>query len=144
LIPSISHRTSRCLNPLKGKWDRGPEPTGPIQKSVGLECGQPFIPFAELVNVRPGIPETFCLVLKDNEDPCYAFIAYSYFYNFKNPDWQLPLGKFIVEVEVRCRNSKSSQSSLSKTKEAMFRMSRFQSWTASKKREVAGASPLRN
>jgi len=65
-----------------------------------------LIPASELINIRPGIPETFCLVVKDNEEPCYAFNAYSYFYNFKNPNWRLPIGKYIAEVTVRSGNIK--------------------------------------
>lgn len=91
---------------LKGKWDRGPEPTGPIQRGGWSRVWPALIPFAEVLNVRPGIPETFCLVVKNNEDPFYAFNAHSYFYNYKNPNWRLTLGKYIVEVEVRSGNVK--------------------------------------
>jgi hypothetical protein len=86
---------------LAGKWDRGPEPLGPMKKNYLAQVWPSLIPFAEHVNVRPGIPEPFCLVVKDNEEFCYAFGCESYFYNFKNPKWQLPLGEFIVEVEIK-------------------------------------------
>jgi len=91
---------------LKGKWDRGPEPTGPVQRGGWSRVWPALIPFAELVNIRAGIPEPFCLVIKDNEAPFYAFNAYSYFHNYKNPNWQLPLGRYIAEVEVRSGNAK--------------------------------------
>jgi len=92
---------------LKGKWDRGPEPLGPVQKGGWAKIWPALIPFSEIVDVRPDIPETFCLVVKDSEEPCYAFNGESYFYKkLKNPNWKLPLGKFIAKVKVRCGNVK--------------------------------------
>jgi hypothetical protein len=93
---------------LTGKWDRGPEPIGPIIN------GQPtpmpsLIPFAERINIRKKTPEPFCVVIKDNQAECYAFNCTSYFHGFKNGNWQLPLGDFIVEVEVRSGNAEKRQ-----------------------------------
>lgn len=92
---------------LKGKWDRTPEPIGPIQNGGKSSVWPAFVPFSELVNIRPDIPETFCLIVKDNENFCYAFNAKSYFYNYKNPKWQLPIGQFIAEVEIRSGNTRT-------------------------------------
>jgi len=91
---------------LIGKWDRGPEPLGPITEDHLSAVWPSLIPFGEHVNIRPGIPESFCLVVKDKEDSCYAFSGESYLYNYKNPKWQLPLGNFIVDVEIKSGNAK--------------------------------------
>ncbi|MHA1833282.1 MAG: hypothetical protein ACTSV7_04770, partial [Candidatus Baldrarchaeia archaeon] len=101
---------------LNGKWDRGPEPLGPVEKEGKSKIWAGLIPASELINIRPGIPETFCLVVKDNEEPCYAFNAYSYFHNFKNPNWQLPVGKYIAEVTIKSGNIKKTSKFLVENK----------------------------
>jgi hypothetical protein len=68
-----------------------------------------LIPFAERINIRKKTPEPFCVVIKDNQAECYAFNCTSYFHGFKNGNWQLPLGDFIVEVEVRSGNAEKRQ-----------------------------------
>jgi hypothetical protein len=92
---------------LKGKWDRGPEPLGPLKKGGRADLWPALFPFGELVNVRPNIPETFCLLVKDNEDFVYAFGMPSYLQNFKHPAWKLPLGKFTAEVVIMSGNVKN-------------------------------------
>jgi len=62
------------------------------------------------------MPETFCVVVKDNQSECYAFNCDSYFHVFKKPSWQLPIGDFIVEVEVRSGNAEKKQQFLLKNK----------------------------
>ncbi len=64
-----------------------------------------LIPSALRTDLRPGIPDSFCLVIKDKEDCCYAFGAESYLWGFKNPKWELPLGDFIAEIEIRSGNA---------------------------------------
>lgn len=91
---------------LKGKWDRAPEPLGPLQPNFFSQVWPALIPFGEQTNVRPNLPEAFCIVVKDNEDYCYAFGGESYLHNYKKPEWRLPLGDFILEVEIRSGNSR--------------------------------------
>lgn len=86
---------------LVGKWDRGPEPLGPLTSGLQTPVMPSLIPFSARVNLRPGMPDPFCLVIKDKEDPCYAFAGESYLHNFKNPLWQIPPGDCTVEVNVR-------------------------------------------
>jgi len=108
LYISIKDKGGKKLFDLKGKWDRGPEPLGPIQPGGWSQIWPSLIPLTELVNVRPGIPETFCLVVKENnQKECYAFNAQSYFHNYKNPKWQLQLGEFIAEIDLRGGNAKT-------------------------------------
>jgi len=103
---SFKDASGKQLFSLKGKWDRGPEPLGPIRKDYMSEIWPSLIPFGEHVNIKQGIPESFCLVVKDNEEPCYAFSGESYLYNYKNPKWKLSLGDFILEVEIKSGNAK--------------------------------------
>jgi len=116
LYISFKEKDGRKLFALKGKWDRGPEPLGPILERGLSQLWPSLIPLTELVNVRPGIPETFCLVIKDNEEQCYAFNAYSYFYNYKNPEWQLGRGEFVAEIDLKSGNAKAFSKFLIKNK----------------------------
>lgn len=111
---SFKGMNGKELFSLTGKWDRGPEPLGPIKKGYISAVWPSLIPFGERVNIRPAIPETFCIVVKDKEDPCYAFSGESYLFNYKNPKWQLPLGNFIVDVEIKSGNAKKASKLLLK------------------------------
>ena len=90
---------------LPGKWDRSPEPLGPIQPGGGTQIWPSLSAIGGLVNIRPNIPERFCIVIKGNEEACYAFNSDSYFYAFRNPKWILEQGRFFVDVEVRGGNA---------------------------------------
>jgi hypothetical protein len=100
---------------LRGKWDSGPEPIGPIIHGQATPMPA-LIPFAERTNIRKDIPEPFCIVIKDNQPECYAFNCDSYFHGFKNRAWQLPIGNFIVEVEVKSGNANKRQQFLLRNK----------------------------
>jgi hypothetical protein len=113
---SFKDSSGKELFCVTGKWDRGPEPLGPIGKNYMSQVWPSLIPFGERVNIRPGISESFCVVVKDNEDYCYAFGGESYLYNYKNPKWQLPLGEFIMEVVIKSGNAKRSSKFLLRNK----------------------------
>jgi hypothetical protein len=90
---------------LKGKWDSLPEPTGAIQ-ATGLSSIFPaFIPLSEKLTIGTDDGDTFCILVKDNEDSFYAFNARSYLHNYKNPRWALPLGEYFVDVELKCEET---------------------------------------
>ena len=46
----------RELFSLTGKWDRGPEPLGPLTNTYLSTVWPSLIPFSEQVNIRPDIP----------------------------------------------------------------------------------------
>lgn len=90
---------------LTGKWDRSPEPLGPLQPEGGTQLWPSLSAIGNLINIRPGLPETFCIVIKGNEVNSYAFNSDSYFYGFKNPHWVLTQGTYYVDVEIRGGNA---------------------------------------
>lgn len=94
---------------LNGKWDRLPEPLGPIQAGGFSSVWPALIPYTETLSIRPGDSETFCLMLKDSEDPCYAYNARSYLHNYKNPQWQLPVGEYLVDVDIKSENARKHE-----------------------------------
>jgi hypothetical protein len=84
---------------LKGKWDSGPEPIGPMVNGQFTPMPS-LMPFAERINIRRKMPETFCVAIKDNQAECYAFNCESYFFGFKKPNWQLPIGTYLIDVQI--------------------------------------------
>lgn len=103
---------------IKGKWDKGPQPLIPLAiqldniKSNIVVQHYPydsFIPFSEVLNIRPKIPESFCIIMKySGENECYAFSAWSYIKGYakglKVDNWKLNKGKYIAEVEIKGGN----------------------------------------
>ncbi len=104
---SFKSHGGKKLFSLNGKWAGGPQPLGPLQKSGRARVWPALKPLSERTSLKEGDSERFCLVIKDSEPYCYAFNADSYgFKKYKNPQWRLPKGKFIAEVEVRADNAK--------------------------------------
>lgn len=99
---------------LNGKWDKLPEPLGPVGAGGLSRIWPALIPYTENLSIVASDSQTFCLVLKDNEDPCYAYNAHSYLYRYKNPQWQLPIGEFFVYVDITGENTKKHSSFLVK------------------------------
>ena len=97
---------------VNGKWDRGPQPLlyAPVPKrilpngeieTVVAEFPHDFlVPFAEVIDIHPKMPESFCVVIKyENEEECYAFSSWSYLKGrgHKVNEWKLNIGKYIIE-----------------------------------------------
>jgi len=107
---------------IKGKWDRSPEPLIPLSFQMGTHSpkiiiqeypNSSLIPFSEILNIRPNIPDNFCLIMKYNDEKeCYGFSAWNYLKGYNNGlrvnDWKIGIGKFIVEIEVRGANAHKS------------------------------------
>lgn len=106
ILLTFKDAVGKELFSLKGKWDRGPALLGPLQQNLPPQVWPALIPFGEQTNVRPNVPESFCIVVKDNEDCCYAFNGESYLFGYKRPEWRLPLGDFILDVEIRSGNTR--------------------------------------
>ena len=107
--------TGKQLFEVNGKWDRGPQPLlyAPVPKRI-LPNGEIeivrgefphdfLVPFAEVIDIHPKMPESFCVVIKyGNEEECYAFSSWSYLKGkgHKVNEWKLNIGKYIIEVEL--------------------------------------------
>jgi len=100
---------------VNGKWDRGPQPLlyapvprrilpdGTVETAIGEFPHDFLIPFAEVLDIHPKIPETFCILLKyENEDECYAFSSWSYLRGrgHRVDEWRLNAGEYIAEIEL--------------------------------------------
>src|SRR3972149_11754182 len=100
---------------VSGKWDRGPQPLlyAPVPKqilpngkieTVVHEFPHDFlVPFAEVMDIHPNMPENFCIIVKyENEDECYGFSAWSYIKGegHRVKDWKLDIGGYIAEGEL--------------------------------------------
>ena len=109
---------------LSGKWDFGPEPVIHIPVFIQLNNGniirrleespQGFlVPFSEVIDIHPDSIETFCLLLKyDNEVSCWGFSAWGYIRSANRdhrvPDWELNLSNIQAEVSITYSGSKST------------------------------------
>ncbi|MCW7080169.1 MAG: hypothetical protein OCU16_03625 [Candidatus Methanospirare jalkutatii] len=107
--------TGKQLFEVNGKWDRGPQPllyalvpkrilpNGEI-RTVRDEFPHDFlVPFAEVIDIHPKMPESFCVVIKyENEEECYGFSSWSYLKGrgFRVNEWKLNIGEYIIEVEL--------------------------------------------
>ena len=95
---------------LPVKWDSRPEPVkfeivehAGVREIATVGIVEPaLIPMAEFTDINPQSEETFCILLKyNNESKAYAFNASSYLYpDLRNPAWELSFGTYDVEVEV--------------------------------------------
>lgn len=100
--------TKKQLFMVNGKWDRGPQPLlyapvptqilpdGKIETVIGEFPHDFLIPFAEVIDIHPNIPESFCIVVKyENEEECYGFSSWSYLKGkgHRVNDWKLDIGK---------------------------------------------------
>jgi hypothetical protein len=108
---------------VHGKWDRGPQPliytpvpirvlpNGTVKTKIG-ETRQDFlIPFAEVIDVHPGMPESFCVLVKyEGEQECYAFGAWSYIKgDGLKVDEKLGMGEYILQVELMYSGKRSKR-----------------------------------
>jgi len=111
---------------LNGKWDFGPEPIIHIPVFTQLKNGnivrhleespQGFlVPFSEVIDIQPDSAETFCILLKyDNEVSCWGFSAWGYIRSpnrdHRVPEWELNLSNVRAEVSINYSGSKSTTS----------------------------------
>lgn len=109
--------SKKPLFEVNGKWDRGPQPLlyapvplrvlsdGRIETKVHEFPHDFLIPFSEVLDVYPSIPEPegFCIAVKyNNEQECYAFSSWSYLkgVGHRVNEWKLNSGEYAVEIEL--------------------------------------------
>ena len=87
------------------RWGRSPEPV-PIQVSLGestLLMYNPLVPLLQRMDVHPGETEIVNVAAKfDSDDECYGWTNDNYFSDplWRNPDWRLPKGRFLVRITI--------------------------------------------
>jgi len=89
---------------IPAKWDFTPQPIAPGSYSPDLR----LFPETELLDINPRLDESFCLCMKfEGEDDVYAFNAHSYFFPglYRNPDFRLGKGEYLVRVILNAANA---------------------------------------
>ncbi len=116
---SIKQQDGKKLFNFTGKWSEPMilEPLGPIKAGGYQELWPQLMPLTKIKNLIPNKQEPFCLIIKDdNQKECYAWSAESYLHNHKNPDWELELGTYAVEIELIGGNAKAFSKFMIKNK----------------------------
>jgi hypothetical protein len=92
---------------MEGRWAGSPEPV-PIQ-IVSADGHQMSIldtqrlTVESRIDISPGESEFLDVAVRiEEEDICYGWNNESYFYNWRHPRWQLPKGRYLVQVTVIC------------------------------------------
>ena len=117
----VDAKTKKQLFKVSGKWDRGPQPllyapvperilpTGEIETSVREFPHDFLVPFAEVLDVHPAMPEGFCIIVKyDGQNECYAFSTLGYLRGggHRVPEWKLDLGEYHAIIELKYSGGK--------------------------------------
>jgi hypothetical protein len=92
------------------RWPQGGDPTLPLVTPDGyfVVDGKPVVMFdpqrlglATRVNISPGESQKFDVVARfDDEDECYGWSNDSYIEGWRNPDWKLDKGRYLVKVTI--------------------------------------------
>jgi hypothetical protein len=106
---TFKDQNETILFSISGKWDRSPEPLEPILPENMSSFFPSLIPLDEQINIRPNVPETFCIIVMDSNGECYAFNSVSYAHMFTNPNWQLTEGTYYLIVDIRGGNISHSE-----------------------------------
>lgn len=103
----LTYRTEQGeeLFSIYGKWDRSPEPLSELDDEGRVRYWPSLSAIGNLVNIRKDIPESYCIGIKGNETAFFAFNSDSYgFPFFRNPNWRLDTGHYLLDVEIRGAN----------------------------------------
>ncbi len=58
-------------------------------------------------NCHPSVPETIDVVARfDNDKECYGWTTENYLYQWRNPSWKIPKGRYLVVITVETSGEK--------------------------------------
>jgi hypothetical protein len=98
--------------PMPARWASSPEPIANQIIDHNQNVQFYILDFARpttesRIDVYPGEEQVLDLAVRfDGEPDCYGWNNYSYFYNWRNPDWKLPSGRYLVRVTVTSSGQK--------------------------------------
>ncbi|MEW6487772.1 MAG: hypothetical protein AB1578_07645 [Thermodesulfobacteriota bacterium] len=97
---------------MPGRWSGSTEPI-PMQFVLGGQAGYLLDPtrftVTSEVDIQPGETKRLDIAARfDDEDCCFGWSNLSYLSNpvWRNPDWKLPPGRYLVKVTVVCSGEK--------------------------------------
>lgn len=100
---------------MRLRWSGSPEPV-PITFQVNNQIGQIFDPLRisleSSVDIHTGESWNSDVAAKfDDEEECYGWTNENYFSDpvWRNPDWQLPKGRYLVNLEIITAGNKYSR-----------------------------------
>jgi hypothetical protein len=100
------------LPEMLGRWAGTPEPLVPIVINGKLELAVSMIYARDYIDIPSGSKTTLDVALKlDGDEQCYGWNNESYTKrDFRNKDWELDRGVYIVEVRVNTNGREFNQS----------------------------------
>lgn len=96
------------------RWVRSPEPIANQIISLDGKVQFHILDFARAatesrIDVYPGEEEVLDVAVRfDGEAECYGWNNDSYLYNWRNPNWKLPRGRYLVKVVITSSGRKCS------------------------------------
>jgi hypothetical protein len=96
------------------RWVRSPEPIANQIISLDGKVQFHILDFARAatesrMDVYPGEEEVLDVAVRfDGETDCYGWNNDSYLYNWRNPNWKLPRGRYLVKVVITSSGRKCS------------------------------------
>jgi hypothetical protein len=101
---------------MAARWSASPQPV-PLQFRLGDAVAQILdvnrLNVASVIDVPPGESESMGVVGRFDDDmDCFGWSNESYFSNppWRNPDWKLSIGSYLIRVTVRASGEKCSES----------------------------------
>jgi hypothetical protein len=96
---------------MVGRWCETPEPVE-LQIIDGQIMWGPSNRTCDYVDIAPGTTSTLDVVFKyDGEDNCYGWNNEAYRHKeWRNPEWELSRGRYLVKVKVKTGGREFSQS----------------------------------
>lgn len=100
---------------MAARWSASPQPV-PMQIRLGDTVAQILdvnrLNMASVIDVPPGESESMGVVGRfDDDSDCYGWSNESYSSEppWRNPDWKLPIGRYLVRVTVRASGEKCAE-----------------------------------
>jgi hypothetical protein len=98
---------------MPGRWSGSPEPV----QVVNVQNGNPVAvldPHKLLspsrIDIAPGERETLDIAVRiDNDSDCYGWNNNAYIHQWRNPDWRLVAGRYLIKVTVTSAGQSWSQ-----------------------------------
>ncbi|MBX5496673.1 MAG: hypothetical protein IRZ15_15165 [Bryobacteraceae bacterium] len=100
---------------MAARWSASPQPV-PLQFRLGDNVAQILdvnrLNMASVIDVPPGESESMGVVGRfDENTDCFGWSNESYFSNppWRNPDWKLSIGRYLIRITVRASGEKCSE-----------------------------------
>lgn len=98
---------------MPGRWSGWPEPLAFVGRigEQAIELVNPYFmsPQFRRIDIYSGAPGSLDIAVRfDDDSECYGWTTENYNKRWKNPDWKLSAGRYLVRVNVRADAAQAS------------------------------------